>query len=41
MIKGETMEHVDLARALLNQASMMAYEAYGRYFAVNSPWGRE
>ena len=32
------MEHVDKARSLLNQASMMAYEAYGRYFAVNSPW---
>ena len=32
------MEHIDKARALLNQASMMAYEAYGRYFAINSPW---
>lgn len=32
------MTSTNQARALLNQASMMAYEAYGRYFAVNSPW---
>lgn len=34
------MSTIDQARALLNQASMMAYEAYGRYFAINSPWDR-
>ena len=33
------MSTIKQARALLNQASMMAYEAYGRYFAINSPWG--
>ena len=33
------MSTIDQAIALLNQASMMAYEAYGRYYAVNSPWG--
>lgn len=31
-----TIEHT---RALLNQASTMAYEAYGRYFSIHCPWG--
>lgn len=33
------MPSTDKARAMLHQATTLSYEAYGRYFAVNCPWG--